>query len=148
MPTEHYFMKVTNHSENRDVEVTHAWFATNPPVHILASTRPLPVRLRPDKTFEMWVPVDMLGGTAHAERLGRVRLPNGSVVKSRLNKARAARRDGRGVNERRSAGRVASCSRQSASPPAQVWTMAFVLRTARIALSPWRHIGRAVAVPA
>jgi hypothetical protein len=87
VPPEHYFMKVTNHSENRDVGVTHAWFETNPPVHILGSTRPLPVRLRPDQTFEMWVPVDMLGRTAHAERLGRVRLSNGNVVKSRLNRA-------------------------------------------------------------
>jgi hypothetical protein len=83
---EHYFMKVTNLSASREIELTHIWFETNPPVHILNPDRPLPARLRLDETFETWVSIPALPNVPNVERLGRVRLSNGKVIKSRLNR--------------------------------------------------------------
>jgi len=83
---EHYFMKVVNLSPNREVEITHTWFDTQPPVHIVNPDRPLPARLRLDEEFETWVPVAAVPNVPNVERLGRVRLSNGKVVKSRLNR--------------------------------------------------------------
>jgi hypothetical protein len=82
---EHFFIKVTN----REVEITHIWFATEPQVHIINSARPLPARLRLDETFETWIPAAEVPDVPDApdvERLGRVQLSNGKVIKSRLNK--------------------------------------------------------------
>ncbi len=56
-PTPYYFLNVTNRSGTRDVEVTHVWFATNPPVHIVNPHRPLPVRLRYDEPWETCIEV-------------------------------------------------------------------------------------------
>jgi hypothetical protein len=81
-----YFMKVTNLSRSREIEITHAWFETEPRVDILNPDRPLPARLRLDETFETWIPVGSVPAVPDVERLGRVRLSNGKVVKSRLNK--------------------------------------------------------------
>lgn len=83
---EHYFIKVTNLSPRREVEITHIWFATEPPVHVLNPERPLPARLRLDETYESWIPRSELRGAPKPERLGRVQLSNGKVVKSRANK--------------------------------------------------------------
>ncbi len=80
----YYFVKATNLSDSRDVEITHVWFATNPPVHLLIPERPLPSRLRPDETWEGWIDVSLLSHP-NAERLCRVQLSTGTVVKSRLN---------------------------------------------------------------
>jgi hypothetical protein len=79
---QHYYMKVTNLSRDRDIVVTHTWFDTNPRLDILDLDHP---RLRPDETVETCVPVAALRGASNAERLGRVRLSNGKTVKSRLN---------------------------------------------------------------
>jgi hypothetical protein len=85
LPTspEHYFMKVTNLSASREIELTHIWFETKPPVHVLNPDRPLPARLRLDETFETSLPVVALPNVQNVERLGRVRLSNGKVIKSR-----------------------------------------------------------------
>jgi len=52
---EHFFIKMTNLSPSRPLEVTHIWFDTDPRVDLL--DRPLPKRLALDETFETWVPV-------------------------------------------------------------------------------------------
>jgi hypothetical protein len=39
-------MKVVNLSPSREIEITHIWFDTHPPVHIDNRARPLPARLR------------------------------------------------------------------------------------------------------
>jgi hypothetical protein len=83
---EQYFMKVTNLSPSREVEITHTWFDTQPPVHIMNPARPLPARLRLDEEYETWVPVAAVPDVPNVERLGRVRLSNGKVVKSRHNR--------------------------------------------------------------
>jgi hypothetical protein len=81
-----YFLKVTNLSPTREIELTHVWFEADPRLDVLLPERPLPARLRPDETWEGWVPAAELAHTSNVERLGRVRLANGKVVKSRLNK--------------------------------------------------------------
>ncbi len=82
----HYFMKVVNLSPNREIEITHIWFDTNPRVDILNPDRALPTRLRPYETFETWVPVASLPDVPNMEQLGRVLLSGGQIVKSQLNK--------------------------------------------------------------
>jgi hypothetical protein len=73
-PPEYNFMKVVNLSPSREIEITHVWFDTNPPVHIDNRARPLPVRLRLDETFETWVPVAAVPDAPNVERLGGVLL--------------------------------------------------------------------------
>ena len=85
-PTPYYFVNVTNTSSTRDVEVTHAWFATNPPVHILNSHRPLPVRLQHDEPWETCIEVARLPDVPGMDRLGRVRLSSGDTVHSTANR--------------------------------------------------------------
>jgi hypothetical protein len=82
----HYFVKVTNLSPSREIEITHVWFDAKPPVHLLIPERPLPARLRPDATWEGWVNASALAHASNIEQLGRVRLASGKVVKSRRNK--------------------------------------------------------------
>jgi hypothetical protein len=81
-----FFIKVTNLSPKREVEITHLWFETNPPTQILNPVRPLTARLRLDETFETWIPVADVPTEDDLERKVRVQLSNGKVVKSRLNK--------------------------------------------------------------
>lgn len=83
----YFFIKVTNLSSTREIEITHIWFATKPPVHVLNHPeRPIPARLRPDETYETWIPVDDVPAVGNVESLVRVRLSNDKVLKSRLNK--------------------------------------------------------------
>jgi hypothetical protein len=82
----HYFVKVTNLSETRVIEITHVWFDGRPQVHLLIPERPLPARLPPDKTWEGWVRVADVAHIPDVERSARVRLSNTKVVRSRANK--------------------------------------------------------------
>jgi len=85
-PTPYYFLNVTNRSGKRDVEVTHVWFATNPPVHILNPHRPLPVRLHYDEPRETCIEVARLPDVPGMDRLGRARLSSGDTVHSTPNR--------------------------------------------------------------
>jgi hypothetical protein len=85
-PQPYYFVKVTNLSNQREVEITHVWFATHPRVDMLNPARPLPARLRLDETWEGWIAADTLPVSPRTERLARVLLSNGKIVKSRLNR--------------------------------------------------------------
>lgn len=80
-----FFIKVTNLSKIREVEITHHWFDTEPPFHFMNPARPLPTRLRLDELYETWVPVASVPTAPEPEWLVRVQLSNGQVVKSRLN---------------------------------------------------------------
>lgn len=82
----YYFVKATNLSPTRETVITHVWFAANPRVDLLLPERRLPARLKPDETWEGWVEEEALGHSSNVERLARVRLANGQVVKSRPNK--------------------------------------------------------------
>ena len=59
-PTPYCFVNVTNRSSKRAVQVTHVWFATNPPVHIVNPYRPLPVRLHSHESWKTWIQVARL----------------------------------------------------------------------------------------
>ncbi|GAA3832437.1 hypothetical protein GCM10022403_076950 [Streptomyces coacervatus] len=82
---EYFFIKVTNLSSQREVWVTHIWFATDPEKHVLNPERPLPIRLRLDETFETSIPVSEVTSGVDLERRVRVALSSGDVFNSRLN---------------------------------------------------------------
>jgi hypothetical protein len=84
---EQFFIWVTNLSPNREVEVTHIWFETNPRKDILNPERPLPKRLKPDERWETWIAVADVPTEDDLERKVRVLLSNGKVVKSLPNPA-------------------------------------------------------------
>ena len=86
-PVPFYFVKVRNLSSARDVVITHVWFEAAPPVHLLLKERPLPKRLRPDETWEAWIPAADLAHAQDVERSGRVLMTakRNRVVKSRPN---------------------------------------------------------------
>lgn len=81
-----FFIKVTNLSSSREIEVAHIWFATEPRVDVLNQERPLPARLRLDETFETWIPVSAVPAVRHVGSNVRVRLSNDKVIKSKLDK--------------------------------------------------------------
>ena len=85
LPTspEHYVIKVTNLSARREIEITHLWFATNPPAHILNPHRPLPARLRLDETFETWAPVADVEGTGIQARQDQLSVVDATQPQSR-----------------------------------------------------------------
>lgn len=82
----YYFVNVTNLSRDRDVEVTHVWFDVQPPLPLVLSQRPLPIRLRPDESWETWVEAGKLVNSTNPETLARVRLSTSQIVKSRANR--------------------------------------------------------------
>ena len=82
---EQFFIKVTNLSRDRDLEISHVWFATDPQVHVLNPARTMPARLRPDETFETWISVGSLPDVPEPEWLVRVLMSNGVEVESRPN---------------------------------------------------------------
>jgi hypothetical protein len=86
-PTPYYFVNVTNTSGTREVEVTHVWFATNPPVHLRNPQRPLPVKLHHDELWETWIEVARLPDVPGVDRLGRVRLSSNDTVHSGPNRS-------------------------------------------------------------
>jgi hypothetical protein len=82
-----FFVNVTNLSKDRDVEITHVWFEGTPQVSALQLDRKLPKRLKPDETWETWIDVHRIGSELQetAYTLARVRLSNGTVIKSTKN---------------------------------------------------------------
>jgi hypothetical protein len=78
-----FFIKVTNLSRDRDIEITHIWFETNPQVHVLNPERPLHAPVRPGQTFETWKPVAEVPDAPNVLRLGRVHLSNGKTIATR-----------------------------------------------------------------
>lgn len=83
-----YFLNLTNLSRDRELEVTHVWFAVRPEVHARPPDRSLPKRLKPDETWETWVKADRLPANL-GERvftLGRARLSTGRIIRSRKNR--------------------------------------------------------------
>lgn len=79
-----YFVNVTNLSPQREIVVTHVWFETTPPVHVLNPQRPLPKRLALDEPWETFAPVAAVpGDPERVLYLARVRLSTRAVIKSR-----------------------------------------------------------------
>jgi hypothetical protein len=82
----HQFIKVTNLSPTREIEVTHVWVEGQPNVNVVLKERPLPKRLRPDEQTEFWIPAADVAHVRNVERAVRVRVTNGKVIKSRVDK--------------------------------------------------------------
>jgi hypothetical protein len=82
-----FFINLTNRSSTRDLEVTHVWFQTDHQIQGLQPERPLPVRLKPDQSWETWIPVASLPQAflPDAQTLARARLSSGAVVTSKPN---------------------------------------------------------------
>ena len=84
-----FFLNVTNLSKDRDIEVTHIWFdCQGTHIPVMQRDRQLPVRLRPDESWETWIDVENIPEHSRSDAFtrGRVRLSTGSVVKSKWNK--------------------------------------------------------------
>jgi hypothetical protein len=83
-----FFVNLTNRSSKRDLEVTHVWFQTDREIHVLEPQRRLPVRLKPDESWETWLPVEALPQAFRsvALTLVRARLSSGAVVMSDPNR--------------------------------------------------------------
>ena len=85
------FVNVVNVGQ-RPITVTHVWFATEPPVHVVNDERRLPKALGPDEPWETWVPLAAFGAQlerSSEERLlrsARVRLSTGRVLKATPNR--------------------------------------------------------------
>jgi hypothetical protein len=85
------FVNVVNLGQ-RPITLTHAWFATEPELHILNDQRPLPKTLQPDEPWETWTPLSAFGSRLdgmdeqHILRAARLRLSTGRVVKARPNR--------------------------------------------------------------
>ncbi|MGH9212642.1 MAG: hypothetical protein ACRD2C_18530 [Acidimicrobiales bacterium] len=84
-PEECFFIKMTNLSPKRPLEVTHVWFETDPSIDVVNPGRPLPKSLEGDETYETWIPIADVPDVPDVERLVRVQLSNGKVVKGRHN---------------------------------------------------------------
>jgi hypothetical protein len=83
------FIKVVNLSTSRDVEVTHVWIAGTRDIPIINLNRPLPARLRPDETWETWIPIREVPAPLLNSLFGlvRVQLSSGKIFKSKQNKS-------------------------------------------------------------
>lgn len=83
------FINVTNLA-GADVELTHVWMATTPATFPETPDRPLPKRLRPQESWETWIPLSQLPAMKADEdlnRLGRARLSTGVVAESVANES-------------------------------------------------------------
>ena len=80
-----YFINATNIGSYGEIEVTHVWFETAPPVYVIQPDRPLPKRLKPQETWETWLRVDSLDSRQDVFVLARARLSTGIVVSSLKN---------------------------------------------------------------
>ncbi len=79
-----FFLNVTNLSQDKEIELTHVWFATSPPVAALPPERPLPKRLKPDETWETWIYLSEVPGAFEGSvvEFARARLSNGREIKA------------------------------------------------------------------
>src|ERR1043166_5551705 len=79
------FVSVVNLSRSRDVEVTHVWIAGESSLPIINADRPLPVRLRPDETWETWILLRDVPESLRPTLFNRVRvrLSSGTLFRSK-----------------------------------------------------------------
>lgn len=87
-PMECYFINAANLSPSRPLEVTHVWYEDE--VHhipIELASRPLPIRLELDQTWETWIEVNSIPEKYRHDAHGkfRARISTGDVFESVLN---------------------------------------------------------------
>jgi hypothetical protein len=77
---EAYFIEVANASPRQPVTVERVWLES--PVKISVTTRPLPVTIGPGEGWETWIESrELMPGTTGVERLVRVALADGTVIR-------------------------------------------------------------------
>jgi hypothetical protein len=83
----YWFMKATNKSLTRKIELTHVWFAGAKDDELLTWSEPLPARLKHDQTWEGWLNAARLAHASNVEQSGRA-LISGKArpIRSRKNK--------------------------------------------------------------
>lgn len=86
---EAYFFNLTNLSRHREVEVTHVWLDSAPPVSGSRPDRMLPKRLLPDETWETWIYLSDVPQEARLRpsEIAFARLSSGTVLKAKWNDA-------------------------------------------------------------
>jgi hypothetical protein len=84
---EAFFITVTNLTLDRELEITNIWFNSNPKVHVIRNDRLLPKKLKPNETWDTWLPVNKLPSAyyPYVFKMVRVRLSNGSLAYSEEN---------------------------------------------------------------
>jgi hypothetical protein len=87
-PIEYYFINATNFSLNRPIEVTHVWYEDKGyylPIH--QPSRPLPVRLEIDQSWETWIEVAKIPQTTSDTiyQNFRARISTGTTFRSEAN---------------------------------------------------------------
>lgn len=82
-----FFLNATNLSKDREIELTHVWLASSPPIPALQPERPLPRRLKPDETWETWIYADAVPIALHDSvvDLARARLSTGKQLRAKPN---------------------------------------------------------------
>ena len=83
-PVEHFFIKVVNITPGADVEVTHVWYKNGCRIDILS--RLLPVRLRPNETWETYVATSIIPHDVEALQHFHALISTGEVFASEHNK--------------------------------------------------------------
>ena len=85
----HYFVNLTNLSPRRPLEVTHVWYEGGQQhIPLCRASRPLPVRLELDQSWETWIAEAALGAAPDTDlsRSFRARISTGEVFESSLNR--------------------------------------------------------------
>ena len=83
-----HFVNLTNLSPRRVLEVTHVWYEDETQhIPIIQASRPLPVRLELDQSWQTWIESSRLPSLHRSDALWRfrVRISTGSVFASRDN---------------------------------------------------------------
>ena len=80
-------VNLTNRSSTRDLEITHVWFQGASQIPVLQPERPLPACLKPNDSWQTWLPISALPQSVLTEALtlAHARLSNGAVVRSKPN---------------------------------------------------------------
>jgi hypothetical protein len=83
-PPECYFIRLVNHTPDRELEVKDVWFEGSPAVSVINPQRPLPARLRAGTMWETWIPIANVPSAGNdAFTRARVKLSTGEVIGSR-----------------------------------------------------------------
>jgi len=78
------FVTVVNRSLSREVEIGAVWFEGKHRIPVEVPSRPLPKRLKPDESWETWIPFNAVRqiSTVHLHNAACVRLSTGKVIHS------------------------------------------------------------------
>ena len=82
---QYFFIKIVNATPYAEVEVTHVWYKNDTGTDVEILTCPLPQRLKPFETYEIWVPVAQIPENDDIFQNFRVLVSTGEVFESQQN---------------------------------------------------------------